>query len=164
MLHDCGTTKPQPRCEPAFRAVLRGWAAGEDLTELMVLAHTPGIPRQWLYGVFEWTALWRRRFNVIFMSPTPEILAQGVLNAATVVQGDGLAMLAALGPYHGQVPLWSTLDLQQDPRSDRVIAESLGLVKHRITVWRRARVFDPLTGGRLVAEVGLSNSLCTARK
>jgi len=152
--YDCGLTKEQPQDWPSYRAVFRGWSPGEDLTELVVLAHTVGIPRQYLVGVFSWTALWRRRFTEVITNPSAEVMDMAAENAATIVAGDGWRMLAALSDYKGQVPLWSSLDLQMDQRFDREMAEELEVPTCRVTSWRRSKVFDPLTGEKLVGEVG----------
>ena len=98
MKYDCGTTKPEPWTRREFLDVLRGWRVDADLTELMVLAHTPGIPRQWMYGVFNWNADWRVRFNVAFAAAGPEVLELAKANAATVEAGDGLRMWEAIDP------------------------------------------------------------------
>ena len=73
---------------------------------------------EWLYAVFDWTPVWRRRFKGLARSRYAE---DGQRNAASIVEGDGLRMLQALGDvasYRGAVPLWTQLELRKDPRND----------------------------------------------
>lgn len=159
MQYDCGITKVDDRFtpEPTLDSFFRGWQPGQDITELLVLVNTPGIPLQWVYAVLKLSNWYRAKLKAASESVSDEIKALGVENAKTVVMGDGMRMLRLLDHrdgYNGQVPLWSTLELQADPRSDRAVAEELGVRPGHVTSWRTSQVFDPLTGVRLKRPVG----------
>jgi hypothetical protein len=119
--------------------------------------NTPGIPLQWIYAALNLSHWYRAKLKAASSNVPNEIMALGIENAMTVVSGDGMRMLRALDHrrgYNGQVPLWSTLELQADPRSDRAIAEELGVRPGHVTSWRTSKVFDPLTGERVRPPVG----------
>lgn len=124
-----------------------------DRAALLVLAHTPGIPLEWIYHTAKLG--WRRRRKLVEMidaSREGEFPALGLENAASVVDGDGWKMLRVLPEgYNGAVPLWSQLELQRDERSDQAIADVLGVSRKKVQRWRTKAVFDPLTGVRLVS-------------
>lgn len=157
MHYDCGITSDDPFSDPRFRAIHGGWRRGLDalvLGQLLTLAATPGIPIEWLYAVFDWTPEWRRRFRRLNRSNFAE---DGRRNAATIVQGDGFRMLRALGDmarYGGAVPLWTQLELQQDPRNDCALARAFRVNRQKLRRWRVKPVFDPLTGERVLPNRG----------
>jgi hypothetical protein len=79
----------------------------------------------------------------------------GLENAQSVVQGDGLAMIAAVCPgYVGPAPLWTKLELQNDRRSDAAIAAMLGEDRKKVWRWRVNNVFDPVTMVRITPNRG----------
>ena len=121
--------------------------------DLLVLANTPGIPLEWVYA-----ACWvprSRRARIREMIGAEGYSELGRDNANSVIAGDGLKLLRAIGPaYSGPVPLWSQLELEADERSDRAIAEELGVNRLRVWRWRTNQIFDPLTGCRVVRSRG----------
>jgi hypothetical protein len=154
MRYDCGLTHPDGWAEWRF---FMGWPRGTDLTELLVLIHTPGIPLQWVHAALNLSSYYRNKLKVAREGVLGSIHELGKENATTLVTGDGMRMLRALDwrkGYNGQVPLWSTLELSADPRTARQIADELGASPAQIRAWRRSQVFDPLTGARVVREVG----------
>lgn len=158
MRYDCGITSDDPFSDARFRALHRGWRGGLPyglLYELHALAATPGLPIEWLYAVFKWTPTWRRRFKRHF---TGDLYSElGLKNAATIVEGDGFRMLRAVGDvagYIGAVPLWTQLELVNDPRSDCALARELGVNRQKLRRWRVNTVFHPLGGARVRANRG----------
>ncbi len=125
--------------------------------ELVVLGLTPGVPLEWIYSAAGLG--WRRRrklLDLIDANRSDEILEKARENAASVVQGDGLLMLEVVCPrYSGPAPLWSQIELQNDRRSDALVAAALGVSRKKVWRWRTNAVFDPLTCVRLVPNRGV---------
>lgn len=151
MRFDCGTTSE----DYAKINALRRWRGALDphlAHELTVLAQTPGIPIEWLFHVFQIGPRKRERLRRMIAAENFAELA--AVNAASVVRGDGLAMLALTPGYSGAAPLWAKLDLEADPRSDDEIAKALRVNRLKVLRWRRNVIFCPLTGVRLVGTRG----------
>lgn len=123
--------------------------AKKDWELLPILAATPGIPIEWVYAVYRLRAdVTRRKLKRLARAVDPQI---GRLNFESVVEGDGWDMLLAIPTnYSGAVPLFSQLELQNDRRPARVLAEILGVTASKVYYWQKNTVFDPLTGVRLV--------------
>lgn len=157
MRYDCGITSEDPFSDRRFLALYGGWRRGlpnDVVCELYVLAATPGLPAEWFYAVFNWGRPWRRRFQYIRDNAKFE---DGAENAATIVEGDGWCMLKAipdLARYAKAIPLWTQLELLDDPRNDCVLARALGVDRQKVRRWRKKPVFDPLTANRLVPNRG----------
>lgn len=136
--------------------LLTGTPCWTDRFEVAVLAHTPGVPVEWIYAAFGLE--WRRRrslLKLIAATDTEEYHELGRINAESVVPGDGWAMLVAVAPkYAGAVPLAAQLELQGGTRSDGAVAEALGVSRSKVQRWRTRSVFCPLTGVRLVPNRG----------
>jgi hypothetical protein len=163
MLHDCGITRSDdPWLDWTFDAFYRGWVVDRNLTELLILCHTPGIPIQWVFAVFKLSSYYRRKLRSALNEAPEEILRLAKENALTVQPGDGLRMLRVMDPrekYVGQVPLWTTLDLRAlNLKDSKAFAQELGVDHSQIGQWRRSKVFDPLTGARIKREVGNLNA------
>lgn len=164
MQYDCGITSDDPFADPRFRALHGGWRQGlswDLIEEFGILAQTPGLPVEWIYAVFKWTPTWRRKFNRTFRGDHRE--EQGRHNAGTVKQGDGFRMLRAVGDlvaYKGAVPLWTQLELINDPRSDCSLAERFGVDRQKVRRWRTKAVFNPLTAERIVPNRGRPIPAC----
>lgn len=146
---DLGTTKGRPR--------LNRWLA-QDREDLLVMSQTPGIAYEWLQQVFRLKTEWFKR-QIAGVDPTP-FKVRGRENAETVVDGDGWRMIDCMPPdYNGPVPLYVQLALKQDPRSAAELGRVLGFAAHKIDVWRRNQVFEPLTGNRLVRRRGRGGAI-----
>lgn len=140
MRADCGLTGVGVHCDD----------------ELLVLAHTPGIPREWIYAALGFQRHHRRRLaDMINGANSAELNDRGRENAMTVEAGDGWKMLQAVVPdYAGAAPFWSQVELQLMARSNAVIGEILGVNQQRVRRWRTNIVFEPLSGLRLINNRG----------
>lgn len=127
-----------------------------DRAGLLVLAHTPGVPIEWIYAAARLGPRRRAKLrDLIHASQEGEFPILGLENAQSVEPGDGWTMLTAVCPYYsGPVPIWSQMFLRADPRSDAEIARVLGVDRKKIWRWRSRSVFDPLTMVRLVPNRG----------
>lgn len=135
---------------PAFSTACPG------CVQALVLAHTPGMPLEWIYARLGFG--WGRREKLramIHAVQSDEWSEMDKANAASVVQGDGWRMMTAvcLG-YSGPAPLWSKIELANDVRSDAAIGQVLGVYRKKVWRWRKNAVFCPLTGARLVPNRG----------
>jgi hypothetical protein len=132
-----------------------------DPVQALVLAHTPGIPLEWLYAALGIKK--RRRAKLIQMiadSPDGEFPMLGLENAASVTHADGWKMLEVVCPgYSGPVALMSQMALRNDRRPDAIVAQVLGVDRKKVWRWRNNAVFDPLTGVRLVPSRGRKSQL-----
>lgn len=137
--------------------ILDGRPDRKDRAGMLVLAFTPGVPLEWIYAALGLG--WRTRpklRSLIHGAETSEFSNLGRENAASVQQGDGWRMLQVVCPgYSGPVPLWSKIELENDRRSDAVIAQVLGVDRKKVWRWRKNAVFCPLTGVRLVPNRGV---------
>jgi hypothetical protein len=127
-----------------------------DQRHALVLAHTPGIPLEWIYAALRLGEV--RRAQLVAMvrnTPDGEWRDYGLKNAESIVAGDGWKMLEAVCPrYAGPAPLWSQFDLQNSRRSDAANAALLSVNRKKVWRWRVNAIFDPLTGVRLVPNRG----------
>lgn len=137
--------------------ILHGWPDWSDRFQVLILAHTPGIPLEWIYAALDLG--WRRRRKLralIASSVNGDFLEAGRSNADSVEDGDGWKMLKVVCPdYSGPVPLWSQLELQNDRRTDAAIAKLLGVDRKKVWRWRTNTVFDPLTLTRKIPNRGV---------
>lgn len=123
-----------------------------DPFDALVLAHTPGMPLEWIYAALRLGRGRRRTFRkMIDAANKAEFERLGAENAQSAEPGEGLKMPEAVCPgYAGAVPLYSQLDLRADPRSDGAIASEFGVSRFQVMRWRTRPVFCPLTGVRLI--------------
>lgn len=125
---------------------------GEDL---LVLALTPGVPVEYVWAIAGLG--WRRRNQLWDQmdGANADQRRAAALNAESMTQEDGWAMLLALPKgYSGAVPLWSQLALQARAEPLGEISQQLGQDRQRVGRWRRKTVFCPLTGARLIGRRG----------
>jgi hypothetical protein len=124
--------------------------------EKLVLAHTPGIPLEWIYAALRMPRYQRTRLaEQIDAADSATFAELGAANAETVVEGDGWKMLVAVCPgYAGAVPMWSQVELRLNSKSDQAVAEALGVRRRTVQRWRTKAVFCPLTGVRLIKNRG----------
>lgn len=136
--------------------ILDGRPRWADEGEVLILAHTPGVPLEWIYAAMDLGERKRARLRkLIDATQTGEFPGLGVENAASANEADGWRMLEVVGPkYAGAVPLWSKLALCNDQRSAVAIAQVLGVNEKKVRRWRKNHVFDPLTGVRLIPNRG----------
>lgn len=141
MNYHCGILEGAPKWDPF---------------EVLILAHTPGIPIEWIYAGLGLTQRRRKALrDMVTNSHNTDLPEAGQFNAASVVQGDGWAMLRAVCPgYAGAAPLWSRIELQNDTRSNAAIAADLGVDWQKVRRWQKNAVFCPLTGSRIVPNRG----------
>lgn len=141
--------------------ILWGHPDPSHIRELLILAHTPGVPLEWIYAAIGFGARRRKKLVAKIDCGDVDFLRQyqdlGRENAASVQPGDGWKMLQAVCPrYSGPVPLWSQLELQGDRRSDAAIARALGVDRKKVWRWRQNPVFHPLSGARLIPNRGFA--------
>jgi hypothetical protein len=133
-----------------------------DRVQALVLAHTPGVPIEWIYAGLGLGHVRRRHLRAMIAGSGegewPEI---GRANFASMEQGDGWRMIEAVCPaYAGPAPLWTQLELRNDRRSDAEIARVLGVDRKKVWRWRVNAVFDPLTGVRIRPNRGVNITNC----
>lgn len=128
-----------------------------DPVEVLILAYTPGVPLEWIYAALGLGWMRRRRLrDMIHAAKSGEFPSLGQENAATVEQGDGWRMIAAVCPgYAGPAPLWTQIELRNSARSDAANAALLGVDRQKVRRWRVNTIFDPLTGVRVRANRGV---------
>ena len=118
------------------------------LTSPRRLAATPGVPLELAYAIGRIGKATRPSFLNLVSRSAP-------IDVTKLVQGDGIRMIRAAGPgYVGPAPLWTKLDLLNDPRSSSAVGRELGVPGKRIRRWRKADVFCPLTFVRLIPPRG----------
>lgn len=140
MLIDLGITKPG-----------RVWQVHNWYKrQVQIIAHTPGIPEEWLMRVLRLKPGQKRW---LFQPVADEIRVAGRENFHTITLEDGWTMLKRIPDildYKGAVPLASWLWLNATPETDGAIGARLGGVnRQRVRRWRALPVFDPLTGVRI---------------
>jgi hypothetical protein len=157
MQFDCGITSADPWRDQRFLNLLRRWRgrplSEDQQRELVILAHTPGVPLEWLYGVFRWSH--QRRAQVNAMIDGVDYSKLGRANSWTVAAGDGFKMIVAALPCAGAAPWATQIELSVDPRSDAAIGRALCADRQVVRRWRTNLTFCPLTGVRVVPPRGV---------
>lgn len=133
-----------------------------DQVQALVLAHTPGVPLEWIYAALDIKEVRRRQLRtMVANSLDTEWAERGRENAQSVAPGDGFKMIEAVCPaYAGPAPLWTQLELRNDRRSNAEIGRVLGVHREKVRRWRVNAVFDPLTGVRIRPNRGVKITDC----
>lgn len=123
----------------------RVWSA-----EIPILALTPGIPFEWVIHAGNFGSVRSSELKRMLAAPTEDQLSSAQVNASSIDEQDAFAMMKLIRQnYRGVIPLYSQLWLQASPLTDAAIAKALGIKAARVTRWRHATNFDPVTGVRL---------------
>lgn len=150
-----------------YHAGILDGAAKWSSVDALILAHTPGIPFEWIYAALGLGEIRRRRLReTVQKTLGTDWTAQGVDNAASVEPGDGWKMLEAVCPgYSGPAPLWAQIDLQKDTRSDAAgCAGREPLQGPTVAVERRVRPADRCPPGAEPRAFDRHNLNCSARE
>lgn len=118
------------------------------LMELAIFMHTPGLFDYHVAHMMGWD-LNNKLPKARRICPKPDPLHVRN-NANSITTRDGHAMLLALlrarPNYKGAVPLYVTRYLQSRREPAQILAREFGTTVLRIRTWRRANIFNPLTG------------------
>lgn len=133
-----------------------------DQVQALILAHTPGVPLEWIYAALGIKEVRRRQLRTMLENSRGTDWAdRGRDNADSVVPGDGFRMIEAVCPgYSGPAPLWTQLELRNDRRSNVEIGRVLGVHREKVRRWRVNTVFDPLSGARIRPNRGVNITNC----
>jgi hypothetical protein len=119
-----------------------------DEQSFVTLALTPGMPIEWIVHCSKIGKIRGAELKRITADLIPSQAALD--NAASVTPEDAWRMLEVMPRnYRGQIPLYAQLVLKEDPRPSHEIGKQLKVPDYKIQRWRRATIFDPLTGARI---------------